>query len=62
MQKIPKPAYTAGFKERAVKRVKDGKRVSAVAKEAGLVKQTLRNRVKAFGVGTLNGAGAAKRV
>ncbi len=60
MQKIPKQEYTAEFKEQAVKRVKDGKRVSAVAKEMGLVEQTLRNGVKAFDVGTLNGAGAAK--
>ena len=60
MQKIPKQAYPAEFKEQAVKRVKDGKRVSAVAKEMGLVEQTLRNGVKAFDVGTLNGAGAVK--
>jgi transposase len=60
MQKIPKQEYTAEFKEQAVKRVKDGKRVSAVAKEMGLVEQTLRNWVKAFDAGTLNGAGAAK--
>ena len=60
MQKIPKQEYTAEFKEQAVKRVKDGKSVSAVAKEMGLVEQTLRHWVKAFDVGTLNGAGAAK--
>ena len=34
--------------------------MSAVAKEMGLVEQTLRNGVKAFDVGTLNGAGAVK--
>ena len=60
MQKIPKQAYTAEFKEQAVKRVKDGKRVRAVAKEMGLVEQTRRNRVKAFDVGRLNGADAPK--
>jgi transposase len=60
MQKIPKQAYTAEFKEQAVKRVKDGKSVGAVAKEMGLVEQTLRNRVKAFDVGRLNGADAPK--
>ena len=60
MQKIPKQAYTAEFKDQAVKRVKDGKRGGAVAKERGLVEQTLRNGVKAFDVGTLNGAGAAQ--
>jgi transposase len=60
MQKIPKQAYTAAFKKQAVKRVKDAKRVSAVAKELGLVEQTLRNGVKAFDAGTLNGADAPK--
>jgi transposase len=60
MQKIPKAEYTAEFKEQAVKRVKDGKSVGTVAKELGLVEQTLRNWVKAFEGGTLNGAGAAK--
>jgi transposase len=60
MQKVPKQAYTAEFKEQAVKRVKDGKRVSAVAKEMGLVEQTRRNRVKAFDLGRLNGADAPK--
>jgi len=48
MQKIPKREYTAEFKEQAVKRVKDGKSVGAVAKEMGLVEQTLRNWVKQF--------------
>ncbi|AFL73316.1 transposase [Thiocystis violascens DSM 198] len=60
MQKIPKQEFTAAFKEQAVKRVKDGKRVSAVAKEMGLVEQTLRHWVKAFDAGTLNGAGIRK--
>ena len=60
MQKIPKREYTAEFREQAVKRVKDGKSVSAVVKELGLVEQTLRNWVKAFDAGKLNGAGAPK--
>jgi transposase-like protein len=50
MQKIPKPESTAAFKEQAVKRVKDGKTVGSVAKEMGLVEQTLRNWVKASDV------------
>ena len=58
MQKIPKVEYTAEFREQAVKRVKEGKSVRAVAKEMGLVEQTLRHWVKAFDAGTLNGAGA----
>ena len=60
MQRIPKQEYTAEFKEQAVKRVKDGKGVGAVAKEMGLVEQTLRNWVKAFDAGTFNGAGTVK--
>jgi Transposase len=43
MFKIPKQEYTVQFKELAVKRVKDGQGIGAVAKELGLVKQTLRN-------------------
>ena len=41
MQKIPKREYTVEFKEQAVKRVKDGKSVGAVAKEMGLSKGLL---------------------
>jgi transposase len=60
MQKISKQEYTAEFKEQAVKRVKEGRSVAAVAKEMGLVEQTLRNWVKGFEAGHLNGAGTAK--
>ena len=55
--KIPKQAYTAEFKELAVRRVKEGLTAGAVAKELGLIEQTLRNWVKAAGTGKLNGAG-----
>jgi transposase len=55
--KIPKPAYTAEFKELAVKRIKDGQSVSKVCKEIGLSDQTLRNWVKAAAEGKLSGAG-----
>jgi transposase len=55
--KIPKQEYTAEFKELAVKRVKAGQSVSAVARELGLIEQTLRNWVKAAATGKLNGAG-----
>lgn len=41
--KIPKQAYTAQFKELAVKRVKEGQGVGVVSKELGLSSQTLRN-------------------
>ena len=59
MKKLPKQEYTAEFKELAVKRVKAGPLSNwAVAKELGVGDQTLRNWVKAFDEGKLNGAGA----
>ena len=58
MKKIPKQAYTAEFKELAVKRVKDGQAIVATALELGLVEQTLRNWIKAAAEGKLNGAGS----
>ena len=57
MFKIPKQEYTVQFKELAVKRVKSGQGVGAVAKELGLVEQTLRNWVKAAKAGKLNTPG-----
>jgi transposase len=58
MFKIPKQEYTAEFKELAVKRVNSGQGVVAVAKELGLVEQTLRNWVKAARAGKLHASGA----
>lgn len=58
MFKIPKQEYTAEFKELAVKRVKSGETVGAVARDLGLVEQTLRNRVKAAKAGKLHAPGA----
>jgi len=58
--KIPKQEYTAEFKELAVKRVRDGQAVGAVAKELGLIEQTLRNWVKAHAAGKLNAPGTRK--
>ena len=60
MFKIPKPEYTVEFKELAVKRVKDGQGIASVAKELGLIEQTLRNWVKAAKAGKLNPPGAKK--
>ena len=60
MFKIPKQEYTAEFKGLAVKRVNDGEGIAAVARELGLVEQTLRNWVKAFKKGKLNAPGAKK--
>jgi transposase len=54
--KIPKQAYTAEFKELAVKRSRTAS-VGMVCKELGLSDQTLRNWVKAAAEGKLNGAG-----
>lgn len=56
--KIPKPAFTPEFRDLAVKRVKAGETAGAVAKELGMVEQTLRNWVKAAAKGKLNGAGS----
>ena len=58
MKKIPNQEYTPEFKELAVKRVKDGLSIGAVAKELGMVEQTLRNWVKVAAAGKLTGAGA----
>lgn len=58
MKKIPKQEYTSEFRELAVKRVKLGQSVGAVARELGLVEQTLRNWVKAAVAGKLNGPGS----
>ena len=57
MFKIPKQEYTAEFKEGAVQRVGSGEGIRAVAKDLGLVEQTLRNWVKAAQAGKLNRAG-----
>ena len=56
-RKISKQEYTVEFKEQSVKRVKSGQSISAVARDLGLIEQTLRNWVKAAAAGTLNGAG-----
>jgi transposase len=56
--KISRSAYTAEFKELAVKRVKAGESIPVTAKDLGLSDQTLRNWVKAAATGKLNGAGS----
>jgi transposase len=58
MFKIPKQEYTAEFKELAVKRVQGSEGIAKVARELGLVEQTLRNWVKAAKAGRLNLSGA----
>ncbi len=54
MFKIPKQEYTAEFKELAVKRVRAGQGIAAVARDLGLVEQTLRIWMKAAKNGKLN--------
>jgi transposase len=56
--RIPKQEYTGEFKELAVKRVKAGQSIGAVARGLGLIEQTLRNWMKAAEAGKLTGAGA----
>lgn len=56
--KLGRQAYTTEFKELAVKRVNDGQRAGVVAKELGLIEQTLRHWVKAAAAGKLSGAGS----
>lgn len=53
--KISKREYTAEFKDLAAKRVKAGQSAGAVAKDLGLIEQTLRNWVKAVAAGQING-------
>ncbi|MBI4204916.1 MAG: transposase [Betaproteobacteria bacterium] len=57
MFKIPNQEYTAEFNQLAVRRVRDGQGIGSVARELGLVEQTLRNWVKAAKKGKLNPLG-----
>jgi transposase len=57
MFKIPRQEYTAEFKALAVKRVADGQGIGSVARDLGLVEQTLRNWIKAARQGKLNAPG-----
>lgn len=47
MFKIQQQKHTPEFNETAVKRVKAGQGIGPLARESGLVEQTLRNCVKA---------------
>lgn len=57
MIKMPKQEYTVEFKELAVKRVKGGESAGAVARDLGLIEQTLRNWVKVAKAGKLRAPG-----
>ncbi len=56
--RLGRQAYTTEFKELAVKRVNDGQTARAVAKELGLIEQTLRHWVKAAAAGKLSRVGS----
>lgn len=58
MKKIPQQAFTAEFKELAVRRVKEGQTIPTVGRELGISHQTVRNWVKAANVGKLTGPGS----
>ncbi len=45
MKKIPNQEYTPEFKELAVKRVKDGLSIGAVAKELGMIIRDAEARI-----------------
>lgn len=53
---IPKQQYTTEFKELAGTRGREGQSAGAVAKELGLIEQTLRTWIKAVESGKLKGA------
>jgi len=57
---MTKQEYRAEFRELAVKRVKDGQGIAAVARDLGPIEQILRNWVKAFDAGKLNALGTKK--
>jgi transposase len=56
--KIPKQAFTAEFKELAVNRARAGQSVASLAREPGVIQQTLRNWVTAAKAGKLNSSSA----
>ena len=58
MFRMPKQEYTVEFKELAVKRAKSGEAVAKVARDLGLVEQTLRNWIKAAKNGKLRAVGS----
>lgn len=56
--KIPRQSYTLEFKELAVKRINEGQSIATVARELGVIEQTLRNWVASAARGALSGSTA----
>jgi transposase len=61
MKRIPRAAFTVEFKLAAVQQVLAGKTAAEVARELGVVEQTLHNWMKAYRLGKL-GDGKGKAV
>jgi transposase len=62
MKKIPRVAYTLEFKLEALRRVRGGEAVRAVAREIGVPEQTIRNWFKAQADGMLGSAPNGKPI
>jgi transposase len=62
MKKIPRVAYTLEFKVEALRRVRSGEAVRAVAREIGVPDQTIRNWFKAQAEGKLGSAANGKPI
>jgi transposase len=60
MKRLPRSTYTVEFKVAAVQHVLAGKTAAEVARELGVVEQTLHNWMKAYRAGKLSeGSGKA---
>ena len=62
MKRIPRVAYTLEFKLEALRRVRGGEAVRAVAREIGVPEQSIRNWVKAQAEGRLGNAENGKPI
>ena len=61
MNRIPRAAYTVDYKVAAVQQVLAGKMVAEVARDLGVVEQTLHNWMRAYRSGKL-GSGGGKQI
>ena len=59
MKRLPKQAFTLEFKQAAIRQVEvDKKRPADVARELGVIEQTLHSWLKSHRLGKLSGASA----